>query len=548
MVRSILAGPAIVAVLCSAGCTTSLREYVHNGFKVGPNYCPPAAAVADRWIDAEDKRLHEDDQVPCRWWTLFNDPVLDRLIGQAYQQNLTLKEAGARIIQARALLGIAIGEIFPQAQYLSGSYSRNATNGALNAGGLNPVTGDAGGAVFTSRWAYSFNLAWELDFWGRYRRAVTAAEDTLQASCADYDAVTVTLLGDVAANYTRIRTDQKRIQLLKDNVKLQRGVLDFLELRLKAGFRTYELDVDQAKSTLAQTEAGIPQLEIDMRQASDALCMLLGIPPMELVKCLGKGSIPTAPAEIAVGLPCELLRRRPDVVRAERVAAAQAEQIGIAETDLYPMFTINGSLGYAARDFKRLFSDDAFAGGIGPSFQWNLLNYGRIRNNVRFQEARFCELVYAYRQAVLRANQEVEDALVTFLRSHERTELLGESVDASQRAVNIVIAQFKKGAVDFNRYALIAQNLVLQEDAFAQAQGQIAAGLIAVYRALGGGWEIRCGGVEGPAGPAEPAPAPPEINRPSGPERIPLPAPGIPEPTGPLDTIPKKAAGAKEAG
>lgn len=309
-----------------------------------------------------------------------------------------------------------------------------------------------------------------------------------------YDDVLVTLLGDVALNYVVVRTTQERINLLRANVELQRGILQFIDNRLKAGFKQTELDLDQALSTLRQTEAAIPQLEITLREAENSLCVLLGIPPTDLTERLGTGPIPMPPPEVVVGIPADLVRRRPDVRRAERLAAAQAEQIGIAQADLYPAFSINGNFGYTAKSFPDLFRSTAFNGSVGPSFQWNLLNYGRIVSNVRYQDARFLELVAAYQSAVLQATREVENGLVRFLRAQQRSRLLDESVAAARKAVDIAVEQYEKGATDFNRYALIEQNLVTQQDSAAQARGEVGQGLIAVFRALGGGWEIRLGG------------------------------------------------------
>jgi NodT family efflux transporter outer membrane factor (OMF) lipoprotein len=526
--RFAAAALAVAVCLTISGCCTSFREYVQNGFKVGPNYCPPDAEVAERWIDSGNKHLREDE-VPCLWWTLFKDPVLNNLVRQAYGQNLRLKEACCRILQARAKLDYAKGNLFPQTQGASGSYYRSASSGAM-------VAGAEGPASFSSQWSAGFNLKWELDFWGRYRRAIDAASDLLEASAFDYDEVLVTMLGDVASNYVTIRTDQERIKFLRDNVELQRGVLQYVERRFKAGFRVNELDVDQARSTLAQTEAQIPVVEIEMRKASDALCVLLGMPAGDLTKQLGTGKIPQAPAEIAIGLPADLLRRRPDVQQAERLAMAQAEQIGIAETDLYPAFNINGDLGWRAAKFGGLFSSNALSGSVGPSFQWNLLNYGRIKASICYEDAYFRELVLAYQRTVLEADQEVEDGLIAFLRQHERARLLEESVDAAEKAVKIVVAQFEKGSVDFNRYATIAQNLVGQQDSCAQARGDSAKGLIQVYRALGGGWELRYQD-EGqmprdtaaiaPAPVPFPVPAAPQAEpaAPAAPERLPAPKP-----------------------
>ena len=536
MIRSLqlrLAAAAALAGLavCFGGCT-SLGDYLHNGFKVGPNYCQPPAPVAEHWIDAADIHVNEDPRVLCQWWTVFHDPKLDEMIVCAYRQNLTLREAGCRILQARALRAMAVGDIFPQNQTADGAYRRNAAAAGSNSGGLFGLN------RFSNSWNYGFNLNWELDFWGRFRRAITAADANLDASVYDYDFVLVTLLGDVAGNYVTIRTDEKRIELLRANVELQQGLVDYITKRVKAG-EQQKLDLEQAVSNLRQTEAGIPLLEIDKRQHEDALCLLLGIPTINLTGTLGAAPIPTSPPDVAIGIPADLLRRRPDVRKAERVAAAQAEQIGIAQADLYPAFSINGAIGYQAQNFPDLFRESAFNGNIGPSFQWNVLNYGRIVNNVRYQDAKFQELVVTYQNTVLQANEEVENGLVSFLRSQRRSRLLDESVKAAEIARDIVVFQYKHGAVDFNRYAVIEQNLVVQQDSAASALGDIAQGLIAVYRALGGGWEIRlCN--QPPAMPGA-APAAPIAT-----ESLPAPMPAVSNPpappTQPVPNLPQTPA------
>ncbi len=511
----------VLMAITLGGCTGPV-EYFRNYFKVGPEYCPPPAPVAEHWIDAADVRVRNDEDDLSRWWTVFKDPALNSLIVDGYRQDLTLREAGFRVLEARAQLGIAIGEFFPQQQTAFGSHTRFGTIASKNAsGGWN--------ARYFEQWRGGFNLAWELDFWGRFRRAVEAADELLSASVEDYDAVLVTLLGDVAANYVQVRVDEERIELLRANANLQREILRIVVARFDAG-RVSELDVDQAKSTLAQTEAAIPVLEIDRRQAMNRLCVLLGMPPMNLEERLGKGAIPTPPYDVAAGIPAQILSRRPDVRRAERTAAAQSEQIGIAQSDLYPAISISGTLGYQASHFPQLFSQTAFNGNVGPSFQWNILNYGRIVNNVRLQDARFQELVLAYQQTVLSAAEEAEDGMVTFLRAQERAKLLEESVLNQEKAVKVVIAQYKVGTADFTRVAQIEQDLVTQQDALAQARGQIAQGLIVVYRALGGGWQIRLESEEEAA--AVPAAAPPTEKAPGAPKKPAV--PGILEEAAPL--------------
>jgi NodT family efflux transporter outer membrane factor (OMF) lipoprotein len=498
-----LASLALATFLC--GCTPP-GEYVANGFKVGPNYGRPPAPVAKNWIDAADKRVRAQTDDLSKWWTVFNDPVLDALICYAYRQNLTLRQAGYRVLEARAQLGIAAGQLFPQAQFARGDFERNLSSREV-----------ANRAFLANRYFsqfdLGFNLAWELDFWGRFRRAIEAANDTLDASVENYDDVLVTLLGDVAANYVQMRTFQQRIEYARQNVEIQRITLKIAEAKFRGGL-VPGLDVDQARSILAQTQAQIPEFEISLRQTINQLCILLGIPPEDLLARLGptpKLLIPTAPTEVAVGIPADLLRRRPDVRRAERQAAAQSAQIGVAEADFYPHISIIGTIGYSAADFKNLFTSNAVTGSIGPSFQWNILNYGRILNNVRLQDATFNELVAVYQNTVLSANQEVENGLVTFLRGQERTQFQKESVDYAEKAVKTVIAQYDAGAVDFTRVTQIQQNLVLQQDTLAQAQGEIALGLITVYKALGGGWQIRQNGCETTGLPLEGATPAPEL-------------------------------------
>ncbi len=447
---------AIGWALAAAGCT-SPGEYIRNGFKVGPNYCPPTAPVAPAWIDAADRRVRIGEDDLAGWWTVLNDPLLDGLVMQAYSQNLTLREAGFRILQAQAQLGFAIGNVFPQEQTASGGFRHFGV-----------------GNSFFDTWNLGFNLAWELDFWGRFRRAVDAAQDGLDASVNDYDDVLVTLLADVASNYVRYRTAEERIRLLEKVIAIQEDVLTFITERLQAG-AIIELDRAQAASNLKQSQAQLAALRVVERVAQNQLCILLGMPVADLSGMLDedpKATIPVTPDFVVVGIPADLLRRRPDVRRAERLAAAQAEQIGIAEADLYPAFAITGTLGWQASSFPALFSSNSLNSNVGPIFNWNLLNYGRIRNNVRFQDARFRELVTAYQSAALNADLEVENGIVNFLQAQDRAVFLRDSVDESYRALQIIVAQYRQGVamaqVDFNRYAVIQQNLISQQDLWAQ--------------------------------------------------------------------------------
>ena len=488
----------LLASLPSGGCT-SPSEYLHNGLKVGPNYERPDAPVAPKWIDADDVRVRKEGDDLSKWWVVFKDPVLDSLICSAYQQNLTLRVAASRVLEARAQMAIDTGNLFPQTQTATGSYTRNllSTDNANSSAAANPLY---------NQWNGGFNLSWEIDFWGRLRRAIESDTALLDASVENYDDVLVTLLGDVATYYVQYRTYEQRITYAQENVALERKTLQIVEGQLQVGI-VGELDVDQARSTLEQTEAAIPELEIALRQAANRLCILLGIPPQDLQSRLGSGPIPTAPVEVAVGIPADLLCRRPDIRRAERQAAAQCAQIGIAEAAFYPAISINGTIGYASQSFSDLFfKQHALEGSVGPSFTWNILNYGRLVNNVRLQDARFQELVSTYQNTVLSAAQDAENGLVTFLRAQQRAKFQGASAAHAKKAVDIALAQYSQGVTDLTRVTLLQQNLVPLEDTLAQAQGEIATGLIQVYKALGGGWQIRVNGCDpGDAEPASPA-------------------------------------------
>jgi NodT family efflux transporter outer membrane factor (OMF) lipoprotein len=472
--------------------------------------------VAKDWIDANDQRVRTASNDLSKWWTVFNDPVLNSLICYAYGQNLSLRVAGMRVLEARAQLAIDTGNLLPQTQTATGDFKWNGiSNKTANnflqfsapPGSLPPGITFPPFKRWYGQWDLGFNLSWELDFWGRFRRAVEADSASLDASVENYDDVLVTLLGQVATAYAQMRITEQRIKYAQENVRLQRETLSIVEARFNRGTVT-KLDLAQARSTLEQTEATIPELEISLRQFNNQLCILLGIPPEELRAKLGPGPIPTAPVEVAVGIPADLLRRRPDVRRAERQAAQQSAEIGVAEAEFYPHIAINGTWEYSAEFFKGLWTPQALAGNIGPTFTWNILNYGRILNNVRLQDAKFQETVATYQNTVLSGAQDVENGLVTFLNAQQRAKFQAASVKDAEEAVQIGLAQYKAGTIDFTRVTQLEQNLVTQQDTLAQAQGEIVTGLIQVYKALGGGWQIRETGCDpGPADGAGPVPA-----------------------------------------
>ena len=460
-----------------------------QGCLLGPDFQTPPASVADTWLEQGNKAVDSTAAEHRDWWTVFNDPRLTRLIQLAYQQNLTLQTAGARVLEARARLGIAIGEFYPQQQQLGASLTYNRIPVSL------PYN-----VIANTYWADQLGaqVAWELDIWGKLRRAIESADGSFLASVANYDDVLVTLVGDVATAYVQIRTIETQIAIAQDNVERQRAALKIAQAKFRYGTAT-KRDVYQAENVLGATEATIPKLNMQLAQTKNALSVLLGMPPGQLDDLLaGSADIPTAPAQVIVGIPADLLRRRPDVRRAELQAAAQSAQIGFAKADLFPTLSLLGTIGISATDIGSSNLGKAFTAGnlhynVGPAVQWNILNYGQITNNVRVQDAKFQELLIDYQNTVLKAQKEVEDGIATFIYSRDQVEFLQQSVDAAEGAVKIALLQYKEGSADFTTVLTAEQNLYQAQNNLALATGSIALGLITTYRALGGGWQMHEG-------------------------------------------------------
>jgi NodT family efflux transporter outer membrane factor (OMF) lipoprotein len=477
----------LVAMLLLSGCTM-----------VGPDFVKPDAPVQTEWLQARSTEIKTEPADYRDWWTVFNDPVLNNLVEEAYRQNLTLQIAGLRIFQTRAQLGVLIGNIYPQQQQGRGGASHNR----LSENSPNSLGAD------DTFWQYDagFDVAWELDIWGKFRRAIESGVADLESSIADYDDFLVTLTAEVARTYVLLRTFEERLEIARKNVKIQKRSLEIAEIRFKAGAVT-ELDVAQAKSLLKSTEAFIPRFEVGVRQAKNALAILLGKLPGEIDHLLsGPRLIPKAPQQIVVDIPAELMRRRPDIQLAEYQIATQTPLIGVSKADLFPAFELFGSFGLltsssrntksGGRDgssFSDLFESDSFEFFGGPSFRWNLFNYGRINNQVRIEDALLQQLIVNYEDTVLKAQQEVEDSLVGYLRRQEEAAFLGESVQASQRSVDISMLQYREGLVDYQRVLDSQRFLTDLQDVWTATRGDAIVNLVAMYKALGGGWQIREG-------------------------------------------------------
>ena len=454
---------------------------------VGPDYVKPTAREPENWLEKEDPKVKTEAGDFSSWWTVFNDPALTQLVETAYRENLDLKIAGIRILEARAQLGIAIGEQYPQSQSARGGYIYNETSDNSLAGDLSYSEADLG-----------FDAAWEIDIWGKFRRSVQSSISNLEANVASYDDILVTLTAEVARVYFLLRTTEQRLAIARENVKIQERSLQIAEARFKGGAVT-ELDVTQARSLMTSTQASIPRFGSERRQFKNALAVLLGKMPGTIEEMLGKTSdIPSVPSEVAIGIPAELMRRRPDIKLAERQLAGQSALIGVAKADLYPHFSLFGTLGLRATNTRGsnlgdIFSGDSFEFSGGPTVIWDIFNYGRIKNRVRVQDARFQELAVTYDNTILRATREVEDALVAFLRSQEEARFLGESVTASKRSVDLSMLQYREGLTDYQRVLDTQRFLTTQQDQYTATSGSVGVNLVAMYKALGGGWQIRVG-------------------------------------------------------
>jgi len=460
---------------------------------VGPDFERPETETADNWLEAEDQRVDTTKIEYQDWWKIFDDPVLASLVDKAYQQNLGLQVAGLRVLEARAQLGIATGLQYPQSQSVGAGYARSSLS--ENAPPLVNLPDDVASRASqgANTWSMSFDAAWEADVWGKFRRGIQAADANLAANMLNYDALLVTLTGDIAALYTKIRTSEERLKFARQNVQLQKDALDLAQTRFDLGAAS-QLDVEQSTALLKNTEALIPAVELDLGRTKNTLSFLLGMPPSDLQAILGgAGEIPAAPTTAAVGIPADLVRRRPDVRAAEMAAATQSAAIGVSQADLYPHFVVAGSLGLSGESFSDQFKSGSATGFITPFVSWDIFNYGRIKNNVRVQDARFEQLAVAYQNSVLNAAREVQDGLLGFLRGQEQAGYLAEAVAASERAAELALIQYREGAVDYTRVLNTQTSLLQQQDTWTKTRGNIVTSLVSVYKALGGGWQLRQG-------------------------------------------------------
>ena len=477
--RAIRACLALVLALFASSC------------KVGPNYSTPPAKVAGQWTQSLALTNQHHSAADTYWWRYFDDPVLDQLVETAHRNNLSLQGAGVRLLEARAQLNKSIGNLFPQQQGISGSVNYSRLNDGLTSKipGINPDF------VLDQ---VLFAATWEIDFWGKYRRGIESDRATYFGSFAAYEDALVTVTADVAASYVNIRTSQELLRVAQRNVELQKESLRIATAQFKAG-ETSERDVQQATTQLAQTEAQIPFIEEGLSQTRNGLAVLLGETPEEVQQHLTTpGGIPAAPSTVAAGIPRDLLRRRPDVRAAGFTAASKSALIGVARANMYPSFSLAGQFGFAGNtqgnnSLTDMFTWEGRAANAAAGFFFPIFNYGRLINQVRVQDAQFQGAILNYQNTVLMAQQEVENGLAAFGNQQRSVDMLVKATTAARRSTRLAMVQYKSGQADYTTVLTAEQAQLAVEDALVTAQGNVVLGLISVYRALGGGWEMREG-------------------------------------------------------
>jgi NodT family efflux transporter outer membrane factor (OMF) lipoprotein len=445
---------------------------------VGPNYVPPEVSVPEAWSGSSSEGAAAkamDQQTLANWWTLFQDPLLTELVERAVAQNLDIKKATALVREARAKRAIARSDYLP------------SVNANVSASGSR-TQADNGDVATNELYKAGLDASWEIDIFGGTQRSVEAADAQMEASVESLRDVLVSVTAEIALNYTDIRTYQTRLSIAERNLALQSDTYDIARWRAEAGLTT-QLDVEQARYALEQTRAALPVLNTSLAQAKNRLAVLLGQNQSSFGDILSeRKAIPVAPVEVAVGVPADVLRRRPDVRQAERLLAAQTAQIGVAEAARFPSFALNGSTGMESLDLKNLFSASTWLSSIASNIGYTLFDAGRIRQNITVQTALQEQALATYESTVLNAIEEVENALIAFAGEQVRRRSLLIASQSAEEAVEMVTIQYNSGQIDFQVLLEAQRSLLNYQDQLASSEGEITSDLIRLYKALGGGW------------------------------------------------------------
>jgi NodT family efflux transporter outer membrane factor (OMF) lipoprotein len=464
----------------------ALALVVFQGCAVGPNYQQPKTTVPAQWSSPMAGGETNLEPSIASWWKSFNDPQLDSLVERAVNSNQDLRIAGARVREARALYRIASSQLWPTVD-AGGSYARQ--NQSKNQPVLGSLPMPSGIPFENNVYQAGFDASWEIDVFGGNRRAVEAGKAEVAAAEFGRRNVLVTLLGEVARNYVELRGCQRRLEIANKNLKTQEEALALTQDRFKSGL-TSDLDVQQAATLLANTRAVIPILETGIQGYIHRLGVLLGQPPEALLAELSAPApIPSAPPMVPVGLPSELLRRRPDIQQAERQLAASTARIGVATADLFPKFSLTGVAGYESTSASDWFSGGSKFWSLGPTVQWRIFDAGRIRANIRVQNARQEQVLAAYEETVLMSFEDVENSLVAYAKEQIRRRSLEDAVTSSRDSLHLANQLYSNGLASFINVLDAERSLYQAEDALVQSDKAVTQNLISLYKALGGGWE-----------------------------------------------------------
>lgn len=460
---------------------------VVSGCTVGPDYVAPESMLPDKWTQEALAGLEDGTADMHTWWSQFNDPFLDQLIEKARTNNISLQIAARRIEEAMAIRGVT------RSQYFGNIEAGGAAQAIRSSEGTTPLP--PGFDQDSGFYSMGLEAAWEADLWGRIRRSVESADAGIDVSLEDYRDVLVLLNAQVAGSYVDARTFQKQIGLTEFNINLQRATLQLTSDRYAAGL-VAELDVHRAELNLARTESTLPILRSDFKQAVNALSVLIGELPGALQMEFHEiGEIPSADVPVFVGMPANLIRQRPDIRRAERAIAEQNALIGVAKSEWYPRFFITGDLRLESLSATGFFNGANVAYGFGPQVSWNIFNGGRIRNQVNLEELRTAQTRSNYENTILRAVEDVENSMVFYVEEQERLKALIRSVKAAEASVAQVQDLYKSGLTDFQFVLDMERSLFEQQNLQAASEGNIAQGVISIYRSLGGGWRAEMASV-----------------------------------------------------
>ena len=445
---------------------------------VGPDYKKPKSEMPDQWELAHDPALKPSDADIRQWWTVFDDPLLTRLINEAAKNNYDIKVVLAKIQEYRAQIGVARGGLLPALDGSGSVVNQRASENATT----------VGGGVTDSLWTGGFDASWEIDLFGGIRRKIEAAYGDYQATREEHNDIMISMYADLARAYYSLRSAQAQITAVNENIKSQKDVLKLTKTLYENGLTT-GLDVAQAEYLLASSEAQLPPLRDSVNQAINNIALLVGKKPGYLIKELRiKEPVPDPPSKVAVGAPADLLRRRPDIRKAERQLAAATARIGQATAQLYPSFSITGSLGLSAIDSNMLFRASSHYFSIGPGFTWNIFAGGSIRAQIKVQDYQMKQALYTYEKSILSAMNDVENAFSAYTNQKDTVEALDRTVKAAQKAFKLSLELYRQGLSNFQNVLDAQKTLFDYDTQLAAAKGNTISYLVSLYKALGGGW------------------------------------------------------------